>query len=38
VLDACQQDMARLGRGLTNSEIRVIALRVLDAARAGSVS
>jgi isopropylmalate/homocitrate/citramalate synthase len=38
VLDACQQDMAGLGRGLTNSEIRVIALRVLDAARVGSVS
>jgi isopropylmalate/homocitrate/citramalate synthase len=38
VLDACKQDMARLGRGLTDTEIRVIALRVLGPARVGSAS
>jgi isopropylmalate/homocitrate/citramalate synthase len=35
VLDACKQDMAALGRGLTDSEIRATALRVLDSTRAG---
>jgi hypothetical protein len=35
VLSACKEDMARLGRGLDDAEIRVIAVRVLDEARVG---
>lgn len=35
VLQACKQDIARLGRGLDDAEIRATALRVLDAARVG---
>ena len=35
VLAACKDDMARLGRGLEDAEIRVVALRVLDESRVG---
>ncbi|WP_198654427.1 hypothetical protein [Nocardia aurea] len=35
VLEACKRGMAELGRGLTDSEIRETALRVLDSTRAG---
>jgi len=35
VLAACKEDIARLGRGLEDAEIRVVALRVLDESRVG---
>lgn len=38
VLAACKEEMARSGRGITDDEIRAIALRVLDPARVGSAS
>jgi isopropylmalate/homocitrate/citramalate synthase len=37
VLDACKQEMARLGRGLDDAEIRAAASRALESVRGGAV-